>query len=164
MRHDAQLTYSSGLLREAAALHWRQYFGAGFFVTVVALAVSLAFLLSRGDRSWLTGLLGAGVFAGLVFCALAFWVPYRAAAAKLKAMNEPRATLTAEESSVTLASSLGSSTLPWSAIVAILPGRSFWLIYFSKEQFVTVPLAGLSAEMQAFVVARVEAAGGKMRR
>jgi hypothetical protein len=35
-------------------------------------------------------------------------------------------------------------------------------VLFSKSQFVTLPLAALSEEAQAFIVSRVEASGGKI--
>ena len=38
----------------------------------------------------------------------------------------------------------------------------FWLLSLSKTQFITLPLADLSPDMQAYVLQRVRAAGGKI--
>ncbi|KQZ30488.1 hypothetical protein [Duganella sp. Root1480D1] len=38
----------------------------------------------------------------------------------------------------------------------------FWLLLFSKAQFITLPLETVSQEMQAFVLKSVQASGGKV--
>lgn len=77
------------------------------------------------------------------------------------AMGQPTATLVLEEASFSLSSGIGSSVLQWSAITEVWRFRGFWLVLFSKSQFVTLPLVSLSEEAQAFILSRVEASGGK---
>jgi hypothetical protein len=38
----------------------------------------------------------------------------------------------------------------------------FWLLFFSKSQYVTIPLADFTPEVEAFFLERVQAAGGKI--
>jgi hypothetical protein len=40
---------------------------------------------------------------------------------------------------------------------------SFWLLFFSKTQFATLPLADFSPEAKAFILERVQDSGGKIR-
>jgi hypothetical protein len=37
-----------------------------------------------------------------------------------------------------------------------------WVLLFSKAHFFTFPLAGVSQEMQTFVIERIQGAGGKV--
>ena len=39
---------------------------------------------------------------------------------------------------------------------------AFWLMFFSKSQFVTLPLAGFTPEAKAFVLERLEASGARI--
>lgn len=161
MRYEATLIYTESLLCQAVFAFWRRTVGAGFFVAVILLAMSLAFQLWRGERSWEVGVIGALIVGALLFIATIYVLHFRNALAKFRAMGQPTATLVLEEASFSLSSGIGSSVLQWSAITEVWRFRGFWLVLFSKSQFVTLPLVSLSEEAQAFILSRVEASGGK---
>lgn len=161
MPEPIKLTYTEALVREAAFVFWRRTVGVGFFVALALLLGSLLFLLWSGDRSWFVGAAGAFFVVGLGFAMLVWVVHLRGAMARFRGMGEPVATLALDESSFTLASGLGTSTLPWSAVKEVWCTPTFWLLLFSKAQFVTVPLASVPPDVQTFIAARVRAAGGK---
>ncbi|HET6431108.1 YcxB family protein [Dyella sp.] len=77
-------------------------------------------------------------------------------------MGAPHATLEASESSLSLSSGAGTASLPWSAVTEVWQFKTCWLLVLSKSQFVTLPLACLPPELAAFVLARVQASGGKV--
>ena len=77
-------------------------------------------------------------------------------------MGAPTATLSLDDASFTMSSGLGSASLKWSSVTEVWRFPSFWLVLFSKAQFVTLPLASVTAEAQAFILSRVSAAGGKV--
>ena len=149
-------------MREAVLAFWRRTVGVGFVVALTLLAGSLGLLLWHGDRSWFVGAIGAFLLFGLAFAALIYVVHLRGALARFRGMGSPIATMELTDEAFTVASGLGRSSLPWSAVAEVWRYRSFWLLLFSKSQFITLPLASLPADAQAFIVARVTAAGGKV--
>jgi hypothetical protein len=89
-----------------------------------------------------------------------YWVHYRNSMAKFRDMKEPVATFLADEDSFTLTSDYGSSTLKWKAIKEVWEFEGFWLLLFSKANFATIPLDGVSDEMRSYVLERVKRNGG----
>jgi len=162
MRLVTTLEYTESLVREAVFAFWRRTVGIGFFVALALLACSLAFLLWHGDRSWLVGAIGAFLVFGLGFAFLVYFIHMRNALAKFRGMGSPIATLKLADASFTISSGLGSTSLQWSAVPEVWRFPSFWLLLFSKAQFVTLPLATLPADAQEFILSRVSAAGGKV--
>jgi len=162
MPHIATLEYTEPLLREAVFAFWRRTVGVGFFVAFALLLCSLLVLVWHGDRSWFVGGLGAFLVLGLGFAFVVYFVHLRNAMAKFRGMGAPIATLSLEDASFTMSSGLGSTSLQWSAVTEVWRYPSFWLLLFSKAQFVTVPLATVPSEAQAFIISRVSAAGGKV--
>lgn len=141
---------------------WRRSVGVGFLIALIILAVLLAFYVSSGDTSWRVGMLGAVLLIGAGMMVAIYFVHYANATRKLKDMGEPRAAFTASESSFTVASGAGSSTLPWSSVTEVWKLRGCWLLLISKAQFITLPILCVPEEMRAFILQRVAAAGGKV--
>ena len=162
MPHIATLLYTEPLLRKAVFAFWRRTVGVGFFIALALLLCSLSFLVLQGDRSWLVGALGAFLLFGLGFAFAVYFVHLRNTLTKFRGMGEPIATLALEDAAFTMSSGLGSTSLQWSAVTELWRYPSFWLLLFSKAQFVTVPLASVPSETQAFIVSRVSASGGKV--
>jgi hypothetical protein len=161
MEYEAILEYSVPLLREAVAGFWRRTVGVGMLIALAVCAGLLGFLLAQGDRSWFVGLLGAVVIFGAALVGAVYVIHYRNAVQKLRDMGSARATFRASESSFTVTSDVATSTVPWSTVAEIWKFESCWLLLFSKAQFMTLPLASVPKELQAFVQVRVAAAGGK---
>lgn len=162
MRYVETLEYTESLLREAVFAFWRRTVGAGYFVALGLLLCSLVFLVWSGDRSWFVGALGTFFVLGVGFALVVYFVHLRNAMAKFRGMGAPVATLSLDDASFSMSSGLGSASLHWSAVTELWRFPSFWLLLFSKAQYVTVPLATVSSEAQAFIVSRVSAAGGKV--
>ena len=77
-------------------------------------------------------------------------------------MQDPVATLQLDDDALTVTSELGSTSLRWSAVSEVWRFPAFWLVLVSKSQFMTLPIASVSPETRTFLVARVEAAGGRV--
>jgi hypothetical protein len=162
MPYNITLEYTEALLRQAVFAFWRRTVGTGFFVATALLVCLLAFDVWHGDRSWMVGALGGFLVFGLGFVLLIYIVHLRNTLARFRRMGAPSASLTLQEASFTMSSGLGSSSLQWASVTEIWRYPSFWLVLFSKAQFVTLPLACVPADAQAFILARVSAAGGKV--
>lgn len=162
MNYETTLVYTLPIVREAVLGFWLRSVGKGFPIALVFLSVVFAFDVSSGNRSWRVGMLGVVLLMGAGMMAAIYFVHYANATRKLKDMGEPRAAFTASESSFTVASGAGSSTLPWSSVTEVWKLRGCWLLLFSKAQFITLPILCVPEEMRTFILQRIAAAGGKV--
>ncbi|MEO5863973.1 MAG: YcxB family protein [Nitrospiraceae bacterium] len=162
MPHEATLIYSTTLLRQAVFAFWRRSVGVGFFVALLIAALGLVVLVALGQSSWIIGGLAIVLLVGIVFTLVVYVVHYRRSLHKFRQMGNPRSTFRAEESSFTMSSDIGTTTLQWSAVKELWQFPSVWLLLYSKSQFTTLPLACLPPETQAYIVQCVRTAGGKV--
>lgn len=162
MSHEATLIYSETLLRQAVFAFWRRSVGVGFFVALLVAALGLGVLVAQGVASWLIAALAAVLVLGIAFATVVYVVHYRNSLRKFHQMDKPQATFRADESSFTMSSDIGTTTLQWSAVKELWQFPSVWLLLYSKSQFSTLPLACLSPETQAHIVQCVRTAGGKV--
>jgi hypothetical protein len=162
MQYEARLNYDMSILREALHGYWWRTVTPRLLLAVVVSIVLLIYLWLSGDRSWSIGAAGAIVVVGVGMIVAVYFVHSANMKRKLKDMGTPEATFSVTESSFIVASGAGSATIPWSSVTDILKLKRCWLLSFSKAQFITVPLAGVSEEMRAFILRCVAAAGGKI--
>jgi hypothetical protein len=162
MSHEATLIYSEALLRQAVFAFWRRSVGVGFLAALLVAVLGLVVLIAQGMASWLVGTIAAVLVLGIGFAAAVYVVHYRNSLRKFRQMDKPQATFRADESSFTIISDIGPSTLQWSAVKELWQFPSVWLLLYSKAQFTTLPLACLSPETQAYIVQRVRESGGKV--
>ena len=162
MPHQATLKYNEPILRRAVFVFWRRIVGIGIPVTLVVCLCGLAVLLLQDETSWIVGAL-ATFFAMVVAFIVAIYVAHlRIAMRKLHNMEASQLVFAAEESSFTIVSKIASSTLAWSVVTEVWRFPTFWVLLFSKAHFFTFPLAGVSQEMQTFVIEKIRSAGGKV--
>lgn len=161
MDHHATLTFPEPLVRRAVFGYWRRTVGLGFAIALLILLLGLGRLVYSGDRSWLVGVLASAVMLGIGFPIALFVVHYRNSIQKFRAMGEPSALLVATESTLSITSGAGVASVPWSSVVEVWRFPDFWLLLFSRSQFVTLPLADVPPSVQTFILDRVREAGGK---
>ena len=162
MSHEATLIYSESLLREAVFGFWRRSIGMGFILMLVALVVVLGVLVALGAPVWIIVTLAVLLVLAAAVAVALYIGYYRNSLRKFRTMSTPRATFRADESSFTMTSDAGTTTLQWSAVKELWQFPSVWLLLYSKTQFSTLPLACLPPDIQAFVQERVREAGGKV--
>lgn len=162
MPHEATLIYSTALLHQAVFAFWRRSVGVGFFVALFIAAIGLVVLVALGQSSWIIGGLAAVVAVGVAFAIVVYVVHYRRSLQKFRQMDKPQALFRAEESSFTMISDIGTTTLQWSAVKELWQFSNVWLLLYSKARFTTLPLACLPPETQAYIVQCVRTAGGKV--
>jgi YcxB-like protein len=136
----------------------------GFYLLVLfAMSLGVAALVSQGDRSWLMGLMGMAIGMGYLMLLCLYVIHLKNSMAKLRDMGSPNATFRADEQSFTLESGIGTSTLQWSTVKELWKFQNVWLLMFTKAHFSTLPVANLPADLQAFILERVQLAGGKIQ-
>lgn len=162
IEYQAKLQYDSALLREALFGFWWRTVTGRLLVAIVISCLGFVYFWVNGDRSWLIGAFGSVLLLGVGMIVAVYFVHFANMKRKLKDMGTPEATFTASESSFSVASGAGSSTIPWSTVTDVWKFKRCWLLLFSKAQFITVPLASVPEEMRAFILQRVSVAGGKI--
>jgi YcxB-like protein len=162
MSHEVILHYDEHLLRQAVLRFWWRIIGVRFIIALIVMGACLAWLVSHGDRSWFVGVVATVLALAVAFIVAIYFVHYRSAMRRFKNMGEPEGTLTVSETSLTLSSGAGSSTFVWSAVTELWQFPAFWLMFFSKSQFITLPLADFTPEAKAFVLERLKASGAKI--
>lgn len=162
MEFQTKLSYDASLLHEASFGFWWRTITGRLMVVVIACVALVAYLWLSGDRSWLVGALGAILLFSIGMIAAVYFTHSANMRRKFRDMGAPEATLTATESSFTVVSGAGSSTLPWSSVTEVWKLRRCWLLLFSRAQFITVPLADVPEDMRAFILRRIVASGGKI--
>jgi hypothetical protein len=162
MQYEAKLNFDMSLLREALHGYWWRAVTGRLLLAVVVSIFFLAYLWFKGERSWFIGAAGTIVVIGVGMIVGVYFVHSANMKRKLRDMGAPEASFSVTESSFTVSSGAGSATMPWSSVIDVLKLQRCWLLSFSKAQFITVPLAGVSEEMRSFILQRVVAAGGKI--
>jgi hypothetical protein len=160
--YHTTLHYNEALVRRAVAAFWRRLIGVWFPFAMAVLVAMLVALLVQGDRSWKTGALAVFVALGVSLVVALYLIPLRDSLRKLREMGTPEVRFAAGESSFTVSSELGDSTMKWSGVTEVWRFRHFWLLSLSKSQFITLPLADIAPEMQAHILQRIKVAGGKV--
>jgi len=162
MSYETTLIFSEPLVRQAVFAFWRRTIGIGYVIALVVSVFSLGLLIAQGNTSWLIGALATALAFGVLFVVFLYVGHYRNSLNKFREMGSPHATFLAEEASFTIGSSIGTTTLQWSAIKELWQFSGIWLLLYSKAQFSTLPLTDMPPEMQAFILQRVQEAGGKI--
>ena len=160
--HEITLTYSESIIRQAVLGFWWRVIGLRFLIAFGGVAVGLGVLLSKGNDSWIVGVLASSLAMSIAFAVAMYFVHFRNSMQKLRAMGERQALLTASATEISFSSGAGSATLPWSAVAEVWQFETCWLLLLSKAQFVTLPLIDMNLEVQAFILERVRNAGGKI--
>jgi hypothetical protein len=156
------LRYSEALVRSAVAAFWWRTVGWKLVLAFLAVAACLGYMLAVGNRSWFVGATGAVLVLGLALLGTLYFVHLRSSLGRFHRMKTKEATLKADSNKLTLASDVGASELEWSAVSAVWRFEEFWLLFFSRAQFVTLPLADVDAKAREFIVERVRTNGGSV--
>jgi hypothetical protein len=157
-----KLHYSEALVRRTVKAYWLRTVGwRAFFIDAVLLAF-LIYEAAKGNRSWQIGAVGAlfVVMAGLT--AAVYVVHYRSSMGRFRLMRTPEAMLELGEERFGVASDFAKSEIAWKAVVEVWRYPDFWLIFYSKAHFNTLPTADLDAAARDYILDRVTAHGGKI--
>jgi hypothetical protein len=115
-----------------------------------------------GDRSWVLGASAAVGGLGALFAGALYAVHLRETLTRFRRMQLPEATLEIGEERFRVTSDAGSSELQWSAITEIWQFPAFWLLFLSRAQFMTFPVADLDAKARERIASRAKAHGAKI--
>lgn len=122
---------------------------------------TIGLLLTSAVLGWVSGPdfgTGAAV-AGLAFLLALVAAIWRAhfvnTVGRFRSMDPPSARVIFGDHDLTVASNLGSSTIPWSSFEELWELDDMWLLFLAPNQFMTLPMAGLSETVRNHIRARV---------
>ena len=156
------LRFSPALVRSAVIGLWWRTVGLRSLLALAVVSLCVGCLVWQGDRSWLIGVVGAVPIFRVVIPAAFFWAQYRQAFAKLRGIKCPEARLAVGDAGLTVISDVAQSEIPWSTVTAVWRFRAFWLLVFSRSQFMTSPLESVPLDVRDRIMSGVEKAGGKV--
>ena len=93
--------------------------------------------------------------AGVLAVYAAHW---RSTVGRIRRMQVPMSRFTLNDMELSVASELGTATIPWALIVEVWEFPELWLLLLSKSYFVTLPTDGVPASALAFIRGKVKAA------
>jgi len=157
--HEITLHYTEPLLRKAVRVFVcraviRQL-GVKFLFGLGVVIACIAFLLARHNGGGVAGFMIAVVFFVGVFIAMVYVAHFRNTIGRFREMRTPEVTFGYDEEELAFKSELGAASMPWSAIAEVWKYEHFWLLLFSRSQFVTLPLADLEDGARAFIARKM---------
>ena len=153
--NQTTIRYSEPLLRAAVRAFCVRALGRAlglrFLLALGMVVASVTALLVQRERSWVIPFLLSALLFVAAFIVSIYVAHMRNTLGTYRGMRHPEATLSFDEEHFTLASELGSSTLPWSAVTEVWRYPRFWLLLFSPNQFATLPVECLDPRAQEFI-------------
>ena len=158
-----KLHYSEALIRRTVRAFWFRVTGLPFFIALFLVFASLVYSLRTGDRSWYVGMVGTVFVIGLMFTVALYVNHYRASLDRLRRMHTPEAIFEPSDQSFRVTSDLGVTDVGWNAITEIWRFPDFWLLFLSRAQFITLPIADLDSEDREDILTCLKSHGSKVK-
>jgi len=99
----------------------------------------------------------------LMFTVALYVNHYRASLDRLRRMHSPEAIFEPSDQSFRVTSDLGATDVGWNAITEIWRFPDFWLLFLSRAQFITLPLADLDSEDREHILSCLKSHGSKVK-
>ncbi len=156
MDREIHVQYTPELLRVDAWSFWRRYVGWGGFIAAILTLVSFLYLVSTGERSWLTVLLG--MIAGLAALMLGggYIGILKRSSDQLRKMSSPIVQFRFTDAALYTRSDLGAAEIPWHGIDGLWKFSKVWLLMITKVNYITLPTEVLDDELRQFIAAKTE--------
>ncbi|MEH3148756.1 MAG: YcxB family protein [Methylobacterium frigidaeris] len=143
-----RITYTEAMVRDAVRTFvWRRGVAGqkGLWTVAAAMLGLIVWLVWRGDRSWVVGVVAATVLLAPLCLGLVWVAHHRNTVGRFRRMREPVAEVAVRPDGLALASDLGSGHVAWAAITEIWERPGYWMLFTGPAQFITLPLDGIPA-------------------
>ena len=160
--HDFVARYSEEIGRHAVRRfllrRLREWFDLKLCLVLAALGGYLCWLVWKGNRSWWVGLMAAAIILIPIAVLAVYAAHWSHTVGRIRRMQVPMSRFTLNDTELSVASELGTATIPWPLIVEVWEFPELWLLLLSKNYFVTLPTDGVPASALAFIRAKVKSA------
>lgn len=157
-----KLHYTEALIRSAVWSFWRRAAGWRYFLAMALLLASLIYSVAHGDRSWWVGVSATVLCLAIIIAIAPYFIHYRGAITRFRRLRSPEATFEVGADRFRITTDVGTSELSWSTVTEIWQYPDYWLLFFSRAQFITLPLADIDSEAQELILDRAKSHGAKV--
>ena len=157
-----KLKYSEQQIKQVMRAYFRKKIGVALPILMILLTAFVIYRLVQGDRSWYVGFISSVILFAIVIFASSYVVHLRRSIERFRRMKLPTATMEMNSDQFRIESDVGATEVKWSHIsrVQCFPGS--WLLFFSGNDFVTLPLEGLSEDSKELILSTAESNGAKI--
>jgi len=167
-RHEFDVRYSESQIRRSTwayvRISVRRQMNWTGWVAVVVLPVLCAWLFLFDPTSIWVWVLPVIIGSLAVFLAMAWHNYIRDSLERLSHMKTPVARVVADDESLSIASDLGSSVLPWSAFTDCFDGPGALYLKAGKSAMLNLPTEGVDERALQFIRERIGATAEALNR
>ncbi|HKD29310.1 MAG TPA: YcxB family protein [Xanthobacteraceae bacterium] len=153
-----RVAYTEPMLRRAVWLFvWRGAMrprGWLWLVAIALIGIGLAGGWSR-EPSWVLAVYIAAIALAPLYFLLVWRAHFVNTVGLFRSMASPTAEFVFRDQDVSISSELGSTTLPWTRFIDVWERPEFLMMFLTRSQFITLPVADLSEEALAFLRSRL---------
>jgi hypothetical protein len=164
MTYEVQVHYTEMLVRKAAHRFLARFARRDVAIGLGGVLAGIGAWLALGLHwPYAVALVGAGLvlIALAVFMSLAY---VRSALGKFRALADPVVLWRFGEDSLATTSNLGSAEIRWQVVSEVWRFPEVWLLFFGSKGwgYSTLPTDALKPDVQEYILARIQANGGKV--
>ena len=162
MNQEIEATYTQELFKFAVWKFWMRSIGVGGAIGFAIVCIGFCYFLISGDRSWFVGFLGSVVGLCVLFGLVLYFVTLNRSMGKFRQMEKPVANFVFSDDRISINSDIGSTEISWKMIEKIWKYPSVWLVFITKQGYLTLPTASLDEELMEFISFKVEKSGSRI--
>jgi hypothetical protein len=171
MDREISVRYTPQLVKTAVRCFWFRQVGWSTFISVCLVFAAFVYLLIARDRSWVYSHWGPNWFLVvmivfgllLLFCVVFIKICLRSLKEALEELAKRKSAVVVwrfTEGHISTRSDLATVEISWELIKKVWRFPEVWLLFFSKDNYMTLPLQYVDNELRQFIAAKVTANGG----
>jgi YcxB-like protein len=173
MNREISINYTPQMVKTALRRFWFRTIGWPTFLSVCAVLAAFVYFLIARDDSWVYGhwgpnwflvfmiVLGLVLFLCVVFVTMCLQ-HLNQALRELAKRNSPIVVWKFTDDHISTTSELVTAEMSWKLVEKIWQFPEVWLLFFSKNNFMTLPLDSIDYELGQFITAKVMENGGRV--
>jgi len=140
VNHELTIRYNNDIVRRVARQFLYRWFGAsGFFALALSWLMATG-LIATGNRQWYVIALMTFVAVSSISLVAIFVIYGRRAVIGLRRFDPPDVRFAFTDDGLTCQSSLGESSLRWSAVQKVWRLKEAILVFVGPHQYITIPI------------------------
>ena len=152
MSYSLDVLVTKKLIEQATRRFWISLVGQGGIIKLVIASLVMILVILFVEEVWIKALCAFVVL--LVPCVgfMGYFIFLRRAYSRLERMDSNQITFQFTHQGFSLRSDLGIGEVPWKMVDKIQRYPDVWLIYVSSRDYLYLPAAQMSSEMQTFIM------------
>lgn len=152
MSYSLDVLVTKKLIEQATRRFWINVVGQGGITKLVIACVVLLLGILFIEEVWIKALCALVVLMFPCVGFLGYFSILRRACSRLERMDSKQITFQFTEQGLSSRSDLGNGEIPWKMVDKIQRYPDVWLIYVGSRDYLYLPAAQMSSEMQTFIM------------